>query len=235
MTNAASFQGFPQKTLPFLKALGFHQSREWFHENKKLYEQVVKNPLGDMIEAASARFEVENIPLSATRKASLYRINRDIRFSKNKDPYNTHMSGMLTRNGTKKEQGFVYVHLSNDDSFIAAGFYGLDGAELRAFRDLVTREPDTMRTLTRDLENAGYVLDKESALKRLPQGFSPDLPADIQGWVKLKNFVFMERFDSTIIHSPKLIDRMAALGKAAVPFLEFGWRAIDPLRENNPQ
>ncbi|MEN0001534.1 MAG: DUF2461 family protein, partial [Pseudomonadota bacterium] len=88
MTDSVDFNGFPNDTLKFLKALGFHQDRDWFHANKKLYERAVKNPLGDMFEAASARFEKEKIPLRASRKTSVYRVNRDIRFSKNKDPYN---------------------------------------------------------------------------------------------------------------------------------------------------
>ncbi|MEL6436778.1 MAG: TIGR02453 family protein [Pseudomonadota bacterium] len=233
MSDAVAFDGFPDETLKFLKALGFHQNREWFHENKKLYEKVVKNPLGDLIEAASARFEEDKIPLRATRKASVYRVNRDVRFSKNKDPYNTHMSGLLTRNGTKKDQGFVYVHISNESTFIAAGFYGMEGDEIRAMRDLIVREPDVMRKVAAKLEKAGYTMEEGHSLKRLPQGFDKNLPDDLQAWVKLKNFVFMERLDNSVIHTPKLIDRMANLAKTALPFLEFGWRAVDPLREEN--
>ncbi|MEM1377035.1 MAG: TIGR02453 family protein [Pseudomonadota bacterium] len=234
MSDAATFEGFPEDTLKFLNALGFHQSREWFHENKKLYEKAVKNPLGDMIEAASARFEKDKIPLRATRKTSLYRVNRDVRFSKNKDPYNTHMSGMLTRNASKKEQGFVYVHISNEETFIAAGFYGLDGDELRAFREMIVREPDTMNKLVRAMEKKGYVLHTSNSLKRLPQGFDSSLPEDVQAFVKMKDFHFMRHLDNTAIHSEALIDEMVKLGKAALSFLEFGWRALDPLREENP-
>lgn len=232
--STETFQGFPDDTLKFLKALGFHQSREWFHENKKHYEKAVKNPLGDMIEAASERFEADKIPLRANRKTSLYRVNRDIRFSKNKDPYNTHMSGLLTRNATKKEQGFVYVHISNDETFIAAGFYGLDGDQLRAFRDLIVREQETVRGFARTMSKKGYALGEGGSLKRLPAGFDKSLPDDIQGWLRLKNFTFMEHFDQSVIYTPELIERMARLAKAALPFLQFGWRAIDPLREDNP-
>ncbi|MEN0001374.1 MAG: TIGR02453 family protein, partial [Pseudomonadota bacterium] len=159
----------------------------------------------------------------------------DIRFSKNKDPYNTHMSGLLTRNGTKKEQGFVYAHISNENTFIAAGFYGLEGDELRAFRELIVREPEIMRGFVKKMGAKGYELENMSALKRLPQGFDKTLPDEVQNWVRLKNFVFSEQLDNAIIHTPELIDRLAALGKASMPFLDFGWRAIDPLREETPK
>lgn len=228
-----TFDGFTDKTLPFLKALGFHQNREWFHENKKLYEANVKKPLGDLVEATSARFEAEGLPLRGTRKTSTYRVNRDVRFSKNKDPYNTHMSALLTRNGTKKEQGFVYMHFSNDRSFIASGVYGLESKELQAFRELITREPDTMRTLVADLEKAGYPLDYSETLKRNPRGFSPETE-ELERWIRLKHFTFVEEIDNAIITTPQIVDRLVALGKTSVPFLNFAWRAIDSVRDEEP-
>lgn len=231
MSGATSFPGFPEKALPFLKALGFHQSREWFHENKKIYEANVKVPLGDLVEAVSARFEAEGIPLRGARKTSLYRVNRDIRFSKNKDPYNTHMSAMLTRNATKKEQGFVYMHFSNERSFIASGFYGLTGDELRAFRELITREPDTMRKLCADMEAHGLSLGLDDSLKRTPRGFDPT-DEDVIRWIRLKNFHFVEEVDNAVIGTPEIGDRLVKLGHRSVPFLDFGWRAVDSVRED---
>ncbi|MGB7431812.1 MAG: TIGR02453 family protein [Ahrensia sp.] len=226
----ATFAGFTDKTLPFLKALGFHQNREWFHENKKLYEANVKKPLGDIVEATSARFEAEGVPLRGTRKTSTYRVNRDVRFSKNKEPYNTHMSALLTRNGTKKEQGFVYMHFANERSFIASGVYGLESKELQALRELIIREPDTMRKLVANLEAAGYPLDFSEALKRNPRGFSPN-NEEVERWIRLKHFTFIEEIDNAIITTPEIVDHLVALGKASVPFLNFTWRAIDSVRE----
>lgn len=231
---SSGFTGFGEKALPFLKALGFHQDRDWFQDNKALYEDQVKGPLGDLVEAASARFEAEGVPLRGNRKTSLYRVHRDVRFSKNKDPYNTHASALMTRSGTKKDNGFVYVHISNESSFIGAGFYGLDGPRLRAMRELIVQEPDTMRRLAADLELHGTHLSQDSALKRTPRGFDAVTDEDVLAWLRLKNFAFMQDIDNAIVTTPELLDRIVALGKAAVPFLTFGWRAIDPLREDPP-
>ncbi|MCR9123858.1 MAG: TIGR02453 family protein [Phyllobacteriaceae bacterium] len=226
-----AFSGFGDKALPFLKALGFHQDRDWFAENKALYETEVKGPLGDLVEAVSDRFEAEDVPLRGSRKTSLYRVYRDVRFSKNKDPYNTHASALMTRSGTKKDNGFVYVHIANERSFIASGFYGLDGPQLRAFRDLIVRESATMRGLVRDLEKKGFALDMSEALKRMPRGFDDVADDDVNGWLRLKHFTFIDEIDNEIVTTPKLADRMVRLGRLSVPFLDFGWRAIDPLRD----
>lgn len=231
MSESPDFKGFGKQALPFLKALGFHQDRDWFAENKALYESDVKGPLGDLVEAASARFAADGVPLKGSRKTSLYRVYRDVRFSKNKDPYNTHASALLTRSGTKKDNGFVYVHISNEHSFIGSGFYGLDSEQLRALRELIIREPDTMRGLVKEMEKTGRVLSQDGALKRTPRGFEAVTDEDVIGWLRLKHFAFMEDINNALITTPVLLDRMAELGKASVPFLNFGWRALDPLRD----
>lgn len=231
MSEPAEFKGFGNKALPFLKALGFHQDRDWFAGNKALYDSDVKDPLGDLVEAASARFAKAGIPLKGSRKTSLYRVYRDVRFSKNKDPYNTHASALLTRSGTKKDNGFVYVHISNEHSFIASGFYGLDGDQLRALRELIVREPDAMHTFVKDMARSGRTLSLEGALKRTPRGFDHVTDQQVIGWLRLKHMTFMEDIDNAMITTPALLDRITDLAKASVPFLDFGWRAIDPLRQ----
>jgi uncharacterized protein (TIGR02453 family) len=81
------FSGFGPQALPFFKALAFHQTKDWFEANRAIYEGDVKTPFGDLVEALAARFAKEKIPLKGDRKASLFRINRDVRFAKDKSPY----------------------------------------------------------------------------------------------------------------------------------------------------
>ena len=233
MNEPVEFAGFSKQTLPFLKALGFHQNREWFHENKALYDQVVKTPMGDLVETLTRRFEKAGVPLKGERKTSLYRVNRDVRFSKNKEPYNTHGSLILTRNGNKKENGFLYLHFSNERVFIASGFYNLEGDEMRAFRDLILREKETMIKLVDAMQARGYLLDMSSALKRNPRGFETVDDERLQGFVRLRNFTFIRELTDKDLLKADLVDKMLLLGECSVPFLNFGWRAIDPLREIN--
>ena len=79
---SAVFTGFGQKAIPFLKALDFHQNREWFHENRDLFEKELREPLGDLVETLTERFGAAGLGLRGDRKKSLFRINRDVRFSK---------------------------------------------------------------------------------------------------------------------------------------------------------
>lgn len=231
MADIPAFNGMGKKALPFLKALGFHQSRDWFLENKTLYEAEVKTPLGDLVEHVSARMEAEGLPLRGGRKTSLYRVNRDIRFAKEKHPYNTHASALLTRTGNKKDQGFVYVHMSNERSFIATGFYGLTSPELAAMRRAILDKTAQLQTMLKRFEDDGLALDFSESLKRNPRGFESAEDEDLQKLIRLKHFTFVRELKNTLLTKPKLADAMIELTHITLPFLEFGWAAIDPVRE----
>ncbi|WP_162841491.1 DUF2461 domain-containing protein [Salaquimonas pukyongi] len=232
MPQEVTFTGFGKQSLPFLKALGFYQDREWFRENRPVYMREVREPMGDLIETLAARFEKAGIPLAGDRKNSLYRVNRDVRFSKNKDPYVTHASAMLTRSGTKKDNGFVYMHYSNERSFIACGFFGLEGEAMRAFREMIIREEKKFAGIVKKLEGYGYKLEDESSLKRNPRGFEDVSSEPLTTWIRLKNHTFMEELTPAIFQSPEVADRMFIMAKRAMPLLEFGWRATDSVRDS---
>ena len=117
-----TFQGFGPEALPFFKALAFHQTKEWFEDNRATYESAIRGPMGDLVEAAAARLAKARIPIKGDRKSSLFRLHRDVRFSNNKDPYKTNAGLVMTRSGSKKDPGLVYFHLSPEGCFFAAGF-----------------------------------------------------------------------------------------------------------------
>lgn len=231
MANIPAFNGMGKKALPFLKALGFHQSRDWFQENKALYESEVKTPLGDLVEHVSARMEAEGLPLRGSRKTSLFRVNRDVRFAKEKHPYNTHASALLSRSGTKKDQGFAYVHMSNERCYISTGFFGLSGPTLAAMRRSIVDKQNKLERLLEQLEGEGLALNMEGGLKRNPRGFEGVEDEALQKLIRLKNFYFSREIDNSLITTPKIADELLALTHATLPFLEFGWAAIDPVRE----
>lgn len=228
------FNGFTPQSLKFLTALGFHQNREWFHENKKLYEQVIKAPMGDLVEAASIRFADEKIPLHGTRKTSMFRVNRDVRFSKNKDPYNTHASAVLTRNGTKKDGSGAYMHFKPGNCFFAAGIWYAEATELRALREAIVSRRDSFLAIEKALVKDGLHFDTKNALKRVPPAFKHIEDPDLQRLLKQKSFVVERVVEDEAIQSGALLGTFAQLAKAAMPLMEFGWRAMDPVREQAP-
>ncbi len=229
----SSFQGFGKEALPFLKALGFHQNRDWFHENKKLYESELREPLIALVEDASAALKRADIPLYGQRKTSLFRINRDIRFAKEKHPYNTHVSAVLTRTGTKKDTGGVYMHFGPDKSFLASGLWFPPGPQLKAMREqIVAREKDFLKLAT-TLEKGGLRIGADHMVTRVPLGFKGVTDETLLFWLKHKSFIVERELTAKLIGSPNLVAEIVDFAKQVKPLMEFIWRATDPLREDD--
>ena len=110
MTHAP-FSGFAPADLAFLTGLAAHNDREWFSANRAVYDDRLKPALAALIEALNASFAARGLPLAGDPKKSVFRIHRDVRFSKDKRPYKTHVSATLTRDGLKLSPGLVYVHI----------------------------------------------------------------------------------------------------------------------------
>ncbi|MEQ8479188.1 MAG: TIGR02453 family protein [Hoeflea sp.] len=224
------YKGFGDKALPFLTALGFHQNREWFSENRDIFEEHLNEPRGLLIDDLAARLAEEQIPLTCNRKNSTFRINRDVRFAKEKHPYNTHVSAVITRTGAKKDQGLIYFHVSPRHSFLATGFYGMESDELRAFRQaIVARQPGFEAALA-PLLALGYTVDAENSLKRTPRGFETVNDPDTVARLRLRHITLSRRFGADRLSGTRLFDDIVELARASQPLLEFGWRAIDPVR-----
>ncbi|MCY0147262.1 TIGR02453 family protein [Hoeflea sp. G2-23] len=226
----APYNGFGDKALPFLKALGFHQDRAWFHENRDLFEQHLNEPRGRLIDDLAARLAAEEIPLTCSRKTSTFRINRDVRFTKEKHPYNTHVSAVITRSGTKKDQGLLYFHVSPDECFLSAGFYNMESDELRAFREAIVARKDQFDAAIKPLTDLGYEFDNQNSLKRTPRGFEHITDPALLQLLRLRHLTLSHRFAEDRLCGTALLNDLLELARAALPFLNFGWRVIDPVR-----
>ena len=233
MSETIEFSGFTDQSLKFLPALGFHQNREWFHENKKLYEQVIKGPLGDLVEASADRYASMDIPLKGTRKTSMFKINRDVRFSKNKDPYNTHTSAVLTRNGTKKDGSGSYMHFTPGKCLFAAGVWYPQSKELLALREAIVARRDEFFAIENELNAKGLVFTTDTALKRVPPAFKQIEDEELRRLLKQKSFIVERKVSDKAIEDPALIDTFIELTEDVMPLLNFCWRAMDPVRELN--
>ena len=237
MTEAA-FTGFGPKALPFLRAIGFHQSRDWFQENRPLYISDCFEPLKAFVAALSARMEAEGLPLRGDAKASLFRINRDVRFSKEKHPYNTHVSAVLTRTATKKDIGGLYVHITPSDvqdggSFFAAGAWFPEPDILRAWREDMVSRPERMFALEDDLEAKRLRFGADGtkgSLTRLPRGFTYVRDERLQRLLKLKGFVVQRPIADDRVTKRELVDDAVAFTKDVMPLLDHYWRIGDPVR-----
>jgi uncharacterized protein (TIGR02453 family) len=222
----AAFNGFGDKAIPFLKALDFHQSREWFHENRTLFERELKEPLGDLVEVLSERLAAEGMGLRGDRRKSLFRINRDVRFSKDKRPYNTHVSAILSPDGSKMEQGVLFVYFGLDRCFAGIAWWQPPKALLQAMRHAIATRPGEFRALVKTLKRNGLVLDDQEALRRLPPEFKHVTEPDLADAIRNRHFVVRHAIDPAGIRRPELADELVDFALRARPLLDWG-RAIE--------
>ena len=221
-----SFQGFGAHALPFFKALAFHQSRDWFEENRETYESAIKAPMGDLVDDAAARLAKAKIPIKGDRKSSLFRIHRDVRFSNNKDPYKTNAGVAMTRSGAKNDPGVLYFHLSPEGCFFAAGFHDLGALQLGRLRAAAARTPKAFKGMAAKLARAGLSLSQDDALKRAPRGFEEVDDPEIAAAMRLRNFVCLRPVSEAMIRKPALVDDFCAFASDSLPLLKWGWEAL---------
>ncbi|MBV9705760.1 MAG: TIGR02453 family protein [Methylobacteriaceae bacterium] len=224
-----AFAGFGPQALPFFKALAFHQTKEWFEANRAIYENEVKAPFGDLVEAVAAALARAGIPLKGDRKASLFRLNRDVRFSNDKRPYKTHAGAVLTRTGAKDSQGLLYIHIDPNGCFAAAGFYQPEADELNRMRRSIARAPEAYAAVIAALAKGKLRLSDEHSLTRLPRGFEAVTAPAVAEAVKRKSHICSRPIAEAKLGDAKLVNDLHNFATAALPLLEWGWSAIDAL------
>jgi uncharacterized protein (TIGR02453 family) len=225
-----TFRGIKPQALRFFRALAFHQTKEWFDANREIYETEIKAPLGDFVEDAVAALAKAKIPIKGDRKASLFRIHRDVRFAKNKDPYKTNAGVALTRNGSKSDSGVLYFHLSPEECFFAAGFHAPDPHELARLRASAVRDAKEFKRMTKKLSRAGLTLSDEDTLKRAPRGLEGIEDPEIVAAARLRSFICSRPLAETQIGGPTLIDDFCVFARDALPLLSWGWEALAETR-----
>ena len=224
--TAAHFRGFGPEALAFFEWLAAENTRDWFLAHKADYERAVKGPAMDLVADLNTAFAGRDVPLHGDPKRALFRINRDVRFARDKSPYKTNVSAVLTRSGDKRDQGLFYVQHGVGGSFAAAGFYALEPDALAAFRSRIVEHPQVWRKVEQDLAKAGLALSRESAAARLPRGFKADDVGDLAEALKLKSFTVGLPLDTHAVSSPALVEHLAGFAAKAMPLLHFGWRAL---------
>jgi uncharacterized protein (TIGR02453 family) len=225
-----SFQGFGPQALPFLKALAFHQTKEWFEANRATYDSDLRTPMGDLVEQLSAAFAKAKIPLKGDRKSSLFRIHRDVRFAKDKSPYKTNVGAVMTRFGKKNEPGLFYVHVAHDGCFTAAGFYDPEPEALARLRGAMARAPKAWKQMLAKLDKKGLAPSDEYAMKRNPRGFEEVEDAEVAAGVRLKSIIVRRPLPDKRLAEAGLADDLLGFAKDALPLLAWGWDALTDTR-----
>lgn len=184
-------------TLQFLDDLKANNNRDWFLENKKRYE-VFKN---DYVQTASDLLDVLK-PLDASlemleAKKCTFRINRDIRFSKDKTPYKTHLSFWFSSGAKGQNRSGYYIHLEKGASFIAGGLYCPEADDLKKIRKEIAFFYDDLQEILDEKnfkrEFGNFAREEKNTLKNPPRGYEKEHPAI--DFLKLKSFESAQKID----------------------------------------
>jgi uncharacterized protein (TIGR02453 family) len=178
MPADSAFQGFSPETIAFFLQLAQNNHKAWFDAHRQQYEEVVLNPSRAFVEALGRRLEAiaPGVHADPRINQSIFRINRDVRFSKDKSPYKTYFSLIFWEGqGPKLECSSFYFHVEPPSLLLGAGIYIFPDHILKAYRDAVI-DPEQGEALVQAIEavqQAGYSLDGKH-YKRTPR----DYPAD---------------------------------------------------------
>jgi uncharacterized protein (TIGR02453 family) len=227
------FSGFGPEAFTFLRELRENNNAAWFKPRKTLYETAVRAPMGQLVLDLSEGMKTKRLPLHGDPARSVFRIYRDVRFSRDKRPYNVAASFALTRNGDRRSPGILYVHFEpGAKSFLAAGFWQPSSGLLTAWRRDMVRAPRAFLTMHARLERAGLALQSgDEVLKRLPRGFEDQDNKNISAFLRWKSFVVRRELSDRELAGPKLVALGISFATTARPLLDYGWSLVDHLAE----
>jgi uncharacterized protein (TIGR02453 family) len=220
----ANFDGFPSDLFRFLQDLSKNNNRDWFNSNKDRYVESVAEPVQAFINAMRPRLEkISPYYVADSRRngGSMFRIYRDTRFSKNKDPYKENVGCQFRHEAGKDAHaaGF-YVHLANEQIFFGGGVWTPPNDVLTKIRDAIVDDPTRWRKITRSKSFlASFDGVRGDGLKRPPRGYDPEhsLIEDL----KRKTFYVMKPGTKDLVQSRGFIDEVTRTFKAASPFMKF--------------
>jgi uncharacterized protein (TIGR02453 family) len=217
-----------KETLQFLEDLKTNNNRDWFLDNKKRYEIFKKDYhklVSDFLDAMKpldASLEMLEI------KNCTFRINRDIRFSKDKSPYKAHLGVWLSAGAKGQNRSGYYVHIEKGASFIAGGFYSPEAEDLKKVRKEIAFFHDDLEAILNDKnfkkEFKNLDFNESNALKNPPRGYEKEHPA-IE-FLKLKSFTASQKFDIAEVTKKDFVAVMSQKLIALKPLNEFINRAL---------
>ncbi len=210
-----------QKSFELLAELEENNSKEWFDAHREEMKEYVQAPFEQMLAAATEALAGTAMPFKGSEK-TMFRMNRDVRFSKDKSPYNPQVSGLLTPSGTKNEAGgLVYVQMDKEGGMMACGHYKLSASELAPLRDKIIEQPEKFAAVLESLGAAGLELSREDSLKSMPRGYSDYDEHEYADYLKLKTLVVMQPITKKAWYDEEVHSEIKRIAEACAPLLKF--------------
>ena len=224
-----TFRGFSRGALTFLRQLKRNNKREWFQAHKDTYDEEVLGPLKLFVEEVDVRFGEFAPEFVGDPKRSIFRIYRDVRFSKDKSPYKTHAAAWFkhqnSAHGVGSEShgggaGF-YFHLEPGASFIGGGIWMPPRETLNQLRDSIAAKPaDFEKSIGATAFKRRFgKLSEEAMLTRLPRGFAPGHPAE--RWLRYQSFTAGAELTDEQVLDRRVVDRVQKDFLTMLPFVRW--------------
>ncbi len=204
-----SFQGFPKDSLKFLTQIRENNTKEWFEANRGRYESLIKEPSASFVVEMGEHLQALVPTITARPKVngSLFRIYRDIRFSKDKTPIKSRIGVIFWQGrGKRMQSSSFYMHFSPDELFFAVGIRGFSRDTLSAYREYIKddKKREELAQILVNMDKKGYSIPAPR-YKRVPREFDEDI-----------SYEFLTKFDamyaykllepSDILFEEKLVD-----------------------------
>lgn len=218
-------------TIKFLKDLKKNNNRDWFNDNKPRY-QAAHEEFIEFVDSLIAEI-VKFDPSIGHHKAKdcVFRIYRDVRFSKNKDPYKTNMGAHITSAAKRSDihtRAGYYIHIEPGASMMGGGAYMPKGEWLKAIREEIAWEPDELKKILNSKEFIEYFGEMQGEqLKRAPKDYPIDHP-QIE-LLRYKSFLAMHHLDDKTITSKGFLKHAVAVSKALYPFDQWLNKSAEPV------
>jgi uncharacterized protein (TIGR02453 family) len=214
-------------TLQFLKALEKNNNRDWFLENKNKYDLAKSNYLNFVEEVLNGILKFDSSLAELNPKQCVFRINRDVRFSKNKEPYKTNFGASFSKGAKKIDTAGYYFHLEPGACFIGGGLWMPQAPDLQKLRqeiDYCFKEFNGILQ-HKEFKKTFQGLSTDAKLARPPKGYDIDNPA-IE-LLKLKSFTAITPLSDKEVLDPAIVKRTLSIFKTIAPLVHFLNRAIE--------
>lgn len=212
---------FNRDFIDFLTELKDNNNREWFNENKKRYELSVKIPFEEFIQDVILRIHEIDERVNVTAKESIFRIYRDVRFSKDKRPYKEQVAAIICEGGRKNYNvPGTYIEIHHDNWKVYGGAYFIDTKMLYSLRSHIASNLDEFNKLLKDKKFKRYFGEIHGEKnKKLPKEFME--AAENQPLLFNKQFYFFNRMEPRKLLSSKVVDIVMDNYMAAQPISDF--------------
>lgn len=218
-----------KETLEFLADLKANNNRDWFHENKKRYEAVKKDyhqliaAFLDALKPLDSSLEMLEV------KNCSFRINRDVRFAKDKSPYKTNLGIWISAGAKNAESPGYYLQIENGKCFVGGGMYCPQPEQIKKIRKEIHFFYDDLDEILKNKDfQANYEnlnRDEKTTLKNPPKGYDKEDPAI--DFLKLKSYTATQKFDIKLVTQKDFVAVMTKKMIALKPLNNFINRALD--------